>query len=489
VGLYGSMATTSSADADVLATATDRPPALDDRALFGHPRGLALLFLVEMWERFSYYGMRALLVLYLVHVMRWQDARADNLYGTYTMLAWLMPLAGGYAADRFIGTRRSLVIGALIIAAGDFVLAVQTTPTFYLALVLIVIGTGFFKPNVSTMVGQLYPPGDGRRDSGFTIFYMGINVGALLAPVVCGWLAQSETMRQAMIHAGLNPARSWSWGFAAPGVGMLLGLALYLWFRERYLPGIGLPPSALEAPTARRSGTRDPSPARAPSLTRAEWRRILALLLMFFFVVFFWTVYEQAGTSLNLFADRYVNLHVGSSTIPSSWFQSAQALYVILLGPVFAYLWRRLRDANHEPSTRSKMALGLILIGLGCIFMIYAGHAVDACVGQGAASCAVLSPAWLMLFYLFSVLGELCVSPVGLSYVTKVAPVRYVAFLMGAWFLTNAAANKLAGSLAALGSHLSQAEFFTILLIISVAAGLLLFACVPLLKRLTAGAD
>jgi proton-dependent oligopeptide transporter, POT family len=482
---------TTSADVDILTTAGDRPPALDDRALFGHPRGLALLFLVEMWERFSYYGMRALLVLYLVHVLRWQDARADNLYGWYTMLVWLTPLAGGYLADQMIGTRRSLVIGALIIAAGDFVLALQTVPTFYLALALVVIGTGFFKPNVSTMVGQLYRPGDGRRDAGFTIFYMGINLGAFFAPLACGWLAQSDTMRDALARAGMDPNRSWSWGFALPGVGMLLGLALFLWFRDRYLPGIGLPQSHQNGAgpaSAGRATTAAPHHGAA-TLTRDEWRRILALLVMFFFVVFFWTVYEQAGTSLNLFADRYVDLHVGGSTIPSSWFQAAQPLFVIVLAPVFAYLWRRLREVRLEPSTRLKMALGLALIGVGCLFLITAGHAVDACVGRHATSCAVLSPAWLTLFYLFSVLGELCVSPVGLSYVTKVAPARYVAFLMGAWFLTNAAANKIAGGLAALGSQLSQAEFFTILFVMSLAAAVLLCACIPWLKRLTSGAD
>jgi POT family proton-dependent oligopeptide transporter len=481
---------TTSPDANVLATATDRPPALDDTALFGHPRGLALLFLVEMWERFSYYGMRALLVLYLVHVMRWQDARADNLYGWYTMLVWLTPLAGGYFADQFIGTRRSLVIGALIIAAGDFVLAVQTVPTFYLALTLVVIGTGFFKPNVSTMVGQLYRPGDGRRDAGFTIFYMGINLGAFFAPLACGWLAQSDTVRDALLHAGMNPELSWSWGFALPGVGMLLGLCLFLWFRDRYLPGIGvLQFHQTAAGTGGAGHSTSSAPSANPKLTREEWRRILALLVMFFFVVFFWTVYEQAGTSLNLFADRYVNRHFGNSTMPSSWFQATQAMFVITLAPVFAYLWRRLRQYNLEPSTRLKMALGLALIGVGCVFLIDAGHVVDACLGRHATSCAVLSPAWLTLFYLFSVLGELCVSPVGLSYVTKVAPARYVAFLMGAWFLTNAAANKIAGGLAAIGSQMSQAEFFTILCVMSLVAAVLLCACIPWLKRLTAGAD
>src|SRR5579862_7635753 len=220
------MAIPTSVDGDVLAAATDRPPALDDRALLGHPRGLGLLFLIEMWERFSYYGMRAILVLYLVHVLKWRDADADNLYGWYTMGAFLTPLFGGYLADRFIGTRRSLVVGGIVIASGHFVLALDTLTTFYIGLVLVVIGTGFFKPNVSTMVGQLYRPGDARRDAGFTIFYMGINLGGFFAQLVCGGLAQSPLVQRALRNSGLDPARSWSWGFAAAGVGMLLGLGL-----------------------------------------------------------------------------------------------------------------------------------------------------------------------------------------------------------------------------------------------------------------------
>lgn len=214
-----------SAVVDVAAVTTDRPPALNDTALMGHPRGLGLLFLVEMWERFSYYGMRALLVLYLVNFLKWSDGDAARLYGTYTSLVYLTPLIGGYLADRFIGTRRSLVIGSIVIAAGHFCLAFQSMTTFYIGLTLIIIGTGFFKPNVSTMVGQMYREGDTRRDAGFTIFYMGVNLGGFLAPLVCGYLGQRV---------------GWHYGFAAAGVGMLLGLGIYLWGRDKYLPGIGL---------------------------------------------------------------------------------------------------------------------------------------------------------------------------------------------------------------------------------------------------------
>jgi proton-dependent oligopeptide transporter, POT family len=487
------MTAPSSADASRGGTAPDRAAALDDRAFFGHPRGLSLLFLIEMWERFSYYGMRALLVLYMVHVLKWTDARADNLYGSYTGLTFLTPLFGGYLADKWIGTRRSLVIGGVIIAAGHFVLALDSMLSFYIGLGLVVLGTGFFKPNVSTMVGQLYPQGDQRRDAGFTIFYMGINLGAFIAPFVCGYLAQSEGFHATLVSAGLNPARSWSWGFGAAGVGMLCGLGLYLWLRDRYLPGIGvrarMGTHAGSAASTAGSGAAERGEGAHPVLTADEWRRVGALLLMFLFVACFWLVYEQGGSSLNLFADRYTDLRVGGSVVPSSYFQSAQPLFVILLAPLFAFLWSRLRKAGHEPSTPAKMVLGLALLAVGCLFLLGGGRAVDACLGANAATaCAVASPAWLTLFYLFSVFGELCVSPVGLSYVTKVAPARYVAFLMGAWFLTNSSGLKLAGFVASLAPRMpSQVAFFTIPLVVAATAAVLLFLCVPWLKRLTAG--
>jgi POT family proton-dependent oligopeptide transporter len=441
--------------------------AIDDTGLFGHPRGLALLFVVEMWERFSFYGMRALLVLYMVHVLGWPDDRADHLYGLYMGAVYLTPLLGGWLADRFIGTRRSLVIGGLIIAAGHFVLAVPNLSTFYPGLILVVIGTGFFKPNVSTMVGQLYRAGDPRRDAGFTIFYMGINLGGFIAPLICGYLGQRV---------------GWHYGFGAAGVGMLLGLAAYLIFRARYLPGIGVT-------TARQQATA--TGHHGQPLTAAEWRRIAALAIVFVLVAFFWASYEQGGSSLNLFADRYTDLHLGTRTIPSSWFQSAQPMFVLLLAPVFAFIWRWLSARHAEPSTAFKMALGLALLGGGYGFMVVGGRIADACVAtHPGGGCAVVSPFWLTTTYLFTVLGELCVSPVGLSYVTKVAPARLASLLMGGFFLTNAAGNYLAGFLAGLTVRIpAQGTFFLIFLVMSLAAAAVAFACVPLLNRLTGLTD
>jgi len=506
---------------DVGAVTMDRPPALDDRAMFGHPRGLGLLFIVEMWERFSYYGMRALLVLYLVNALNWSDGDAARLYGAYTGLVYLTPLIGGYLADRLIGTRRSLVIGGIIIALGHFALAfgpgaavdgvalknVGELMPFYIGLALVVIGTGFFKPNVSTMVGQVYRQGDPRRDSGFTIFYMGINLGAFLAPLVCGYLGQRI---------------GWHYGFGAAGVGMVLGLIIYMWGRDKYLPGIGLharhDPSNAAAVAAESIeepwnpwivsagatigaglvflGAGDIHPldltirmaiagmgvaaaALAISGTRGEERnRVIALFIVVFFVIFFWMAFEQAGSSMNLFADRHTNTNVGGFDIPSSWFQSMNPMFILIFAPVFAILWTILERRGKEPSTAVKMVLGLVLLGIGFLFLVFAGRYVD----RGMQVSAL----WLTLAYLFHTLGEICLSPVGLSYVTKVAPYKFASLLMGAWFLANAAANYLGGWLAAQTDTItSQAQFFSIPVATSFGAAFLLLLLVPLLKRLT----
>ncbi len=506
-----------------VATAADRPPVLDDRWLFGHPRALGLIFVVEMWERFSYYGMRSLLVLYLVNALHWDGARATGLYGTYTMAVYLSALPGGYLADRWIGTRRSLVLGGVLIAAGHFSLAFPGMTMFYAGLALIVAGTGFFKPNSSTIVGQMYRPGDPRRDGGFTIFYMGVNVGAALGPLACGWLAQGGSF-------------GWHWGFAAAGVGMVAGLAVYLWGRDRYLPGIGL---GVERGTAREAaretgakttlhgaigaaagavvalllGGASPIAGLFGAVVGAtlgitflgthgdERKRVIALFIVVFFVISFWSGYEQAGSSMNLFADKYTDLRVGSFDVPSSWFQSVNPIAILVFAPLFAALWQWLGPRGKEPSTPLKMVLGLFLLGVGFLFLLAGGRRADAGV--------LVSPMWLVLAYLLHTLGELCLSPVGLSYVTKLAPARFAALLMGAWYLSNAAGQKIAGALAGLmplpgqahpetasglGGFLQRvsaanAGFWSIFVVSSFAAAALMVLFVPLLKRLAAGAD
>jgi POT family proton-dependent oligopeptide transporter len=426
----------------------------EDKTLFGHPRGLSLLFLVEMWERFSYYGMRALLVLYLVNALKWDTARATNLYGTYTSLAYLTPLFGGYLADRLLGTRRSLVIGGVLIALGHFSLAVQGMATFYLGLALVIIGTGFFKPNVSTMVGQLYAEGDPRRDGGFTLFYMGINLGAFIAPLICGYLGERV---------------GWHYGFGAAGVGMVFGLSLYLWGRNKYLPGIGF-----AAP--RRPADDVPQTAAKSDDDR---RRIIALVIVVLFVVAFWAAYDQNGSSMNLFADKATNRAFGSSVIPASWFQSVNPGFILLLAPFFALLWRRLQLSGREPSTPMKMVIGLALLGFGFVFMVIAGRRADAGI--------LVSPLWLVVAYFFHTTGELCLSPVGLSYVTKVAPARFASVLMAGWFLANSAGDKIAGMVAGLYGQISTSSFFMIFVVSSVVASGLLYLLVPRINRLTAG--
>jgi POT family proton-dependent oligopeptide transporter len=507
---------------DVATTATDRPPVLDDRSLLGHPRGLGLLFITEMWERFSYYGMRAILVLYLVNYLEWDTAKATGLYGTYMMLVYLTPMIGGYIADRFIGTRRSLVLGGAIISLGHFALAFPGMTMFYTGLGLIIVGTGFFKPNVSTMVGQIYREGDERRDAGFTIFYMGINLGAFLGPIICGYLAQT-------------PGYGWHWGFAAAGVGMVIGLIVYVMLRDRYLPGIGVAPErrepdrSEEAMAASRAAMINGisgavlgaligwfggdgsvlglamgaviGAALAVTILGSqgeERKRVIALFIVVFFVVFFWSAYEQTGSSMNLFADRNTDLQVGSFRIPSSWFQSVNPFVILIFAPIFAWMWVRLGRRHREPATALKMVLGLVLLGVGFLFMMEGGRRADG--------GALVSPFWLVAAYTFHTWGELCLSPVGLSYVTKVAPVRFASLLMGVWFLANAAAGKLSGWIAGytpvpgsppaeiasgLGGFIQRVSqtyfgFYSIFVVSSFVAAMLMLLFVPLLKRLTA---
>src|SRR5881628_1744870 len=392
--------------------------AESDRGFFGHPRGLSTLFFTEMWERFSYYGMRAFLILYMVAPataggLGFADADAASIYGTYTGSAWAAAIGGVFIADRFLGQYRSVLIGGIIIAAGHFTLAFKALPFFYTGLSLIVIGTGLLKPNVSTLVGSLYEQGDDRRDAGFSIFYMGINLGAFLGPIVAGYLAQQV---------------DWHLGFACAGVGMTLGLVQYVIRRRRLEPGI-----------ARLAARPDPAAPAAEGVTggftATDWKRIVAVVVFFLFAALFWGAYEQAGSTLNLFADRYVRLELLGIKLYASWFVSIQAAFVILLSPIFAWLWVKL--GPRQPSSPAKFALALLFVGVAFVLLIPAGSL--------AQSGVKVSPLWLVAAYFIQELGELCLSPVGLSLVTKLAPVRFVSLVMGIFFLSNAAGNWLAG--------------------------------------------
>jgi POT family proton-dependent oligopeptide transporter len=436
-----------------------------ERGFFGHPRGLSTLFFTEMWERFSYYGMRAFLILYMTAPVAagglgFADADAASIYGTYTGSVWGAAILGGIVADRFLGQYRSVLVGGIIIALGHFTLAFRPLPFFYTGLALIVVGTGLLKPNVSTLVGSLYAPGDSRRDAGFSIFYMGINLGAFIGPLIAGYLAQRV---------------DWHLGFASAGVGMALGLTQYIAGKRRLQPALerlAAQPRP-EVPTAAHAGTGEGS---GWSFTAAEWKRIGAIVVFFLVAILFWGAYEQAGSTLNLFADRYTRLEVGGLSFPSSWFQSVQPIFVIMLAPVFAWFWMWL--GPREPSVSAKFALGLLFMGLSFLVLVPAGAMAQA--GEGMR----VSPWWLIAAYGISELGELCLSPVGLSAVTKLSPARIVGLMMGVWFLSNAFGNKLAGWAAGFFSTMPLESLFGVVAVVLLGASLVMFALVIPLRRL-----
>jgi POT family proton-dependent oligopeptide transporter len=423
----------------------------------GHPRGLFLLFMTEMWERFSYYGMRALLVLYAVAAtnavnpgLGWDNAQALTLYAWYTGLVYFTPLFGGWLADNFIGQRKAVIIGGLVMAFGQFSLASplgimgvspawsldslgiafpETPTSFYVGLLLLVIGNGFFKPNISTMVGDLYQQGDARRDGAFTIFYMGINLGAFLAPLVCSTL-------------GEDPAYGWRVGFLAAGVGMLLSVVIQLAFAQRYIGDIGREPAA--ARSLKLAGGH-----KVP-LTPDERDRLRVIFVIFVFVVMFWAAFEQAGGLMNLFADQYTDREVGSFTVPTGWFQSLNPLFIVLLAPFFSMLWSKLGTSGRNPKTPVKMYIGLLQVALGFIFLVVAVFEMQRTADMKSGMI------WLVLGYLFHTTGELCISPVGLSMVTKLAPLRLGSLMMGVWFMINFVANTLAGYIGAFSEHMGE---------------------------------
>ena len=446
-----------------MATTTNPPEVksegtLDRSGIAGHPAGLTTLFLTEMWERFSYYGMRALLTLYMAAALEqgglgFSDATATSIYGTYTMFAFMTPLVGGWIADRFLGARRAVLWGGIIIAVGHFSMALSSLPGFYAGLVLICGGTGLLKGNISTMVGGLYSEDDPRRDSGFSIFYMGINLGALLAPFVCGYLGQRI---------------GWHVGFAAAGVGMTLGLVQYVYHRKR-LEHVGARPVARKA--------SEPVAPKA-KLSREEIRRLVVVFLLCCFSVIFFMILEQSGSSYTLFADRHTNNTFLGFNFPSSWFQSAGPTFVVLLAPPLSWLW--IRMGKRQPSSPAKFSMGLVFVGLGTLILAFGANLT----GGGVK----VSPMWLISLYLVQTVGELCLSPVGLSTTTKLAPVRMVGLMMGVWFLSISMGSKLAGFMAGFykDDPGSMFRLFGGLALIGVVSGLLMAVLVPSIKKLTA---
>jgi POT family proton-dependent oligopeptide transporter len=438
-------------------------PAADTAGWAGHPRGLTTLFFTEMWERFSYYGMRAFLILYMTAPVAagglgFTDREAGSVYGTYTGSVWLAAIGGGIIADRFLGAYRSVLWGGIIIALGHFTLAIESLTAFYAGLALIVIGTGLLKPNATTMVGSLYDANDARRDAGFSIFYMGINLGAFIGPLVAGGLAQ-----------GVN----WHVGFACAGVGMTLGLVQYVLGKKRLEPAIQRIAAAQAAPAA------PGAPQGSWRFTATEWKRISAIVMFFLFAAIFWAAYEQAASTLNLFVERYANRNLLGFTIPTSWYVSIQAMFVILLAPAFAWLWIRL--GPREPTTPVKFTLGLLFVGLSFVLLFPAGAMAQSAEGVRVSSL------WLFGAYFLQVVGELCLSPVGNSVVTKLAPPRIVGMMMGVWFLAIAVGNKLAGWVAGFTSTVPLTTLFGAVAGATLGAAVILFLLVRPIQRLMVG--
>jgi len=451
------------------------------RGFAGHPSGLATLFFTEMWERFSYYGMRAFLILYMVAPasqggLGFADADAASAYGAYTGAVWGAAIFGGLVADRLLGQYRTVLVGGVIIALGHFVLAFRDLTFFYAGLVCIVVGTGLLKPNVSTLVGSLYAPGDPRRDAGFSIFYMGINLGGFTGPLIAGYLAQRV---------------DWHVGFAAAGVGMTFGLIQYVLGKRKLQAALDrlaaqATAQAAQATTEARpaagatgGGAADETRRGLLGFTTHEWQRIGAIVILFLFASLFWGSFEQAGSTLNLFADRYTRLSLFGFEFPSSWLQSVQPIFVILLAPIFAWLWLRL--GSREPSSPAKFAWGLFFAGLGFLILMPAGAMAQS--GEGIR----VSPWWLIAVYFLTEVGEMCLSPVGLSAITKLAPVRILGLMMGVWFLSNALGNTLAGWTAGFFSTLPLDRLFGAVAAVSFGAAFILFLLIKPLRRLMGG--
>ncbi|MGH9869088.1 MAG: peptide MFS transporter [Candidatus Polarisedimenticolia bacterium] len=444
-------------------------PEMDTRGWGGHPRGLSTLFFTEMWERFSYYGMRAFLMLYMVTPaaqggLGFDVPRAGSIYGTYTGSAWLATIGGGIIADRFLGAYRSVLVGGIIIALGHFTLAFRDLTFFYGGLALIAIGTGLLKPNATTLLGTLYGEQDRRRDAGFSIFYSGINIGAFSGPIIAGALAERV---------------DWHLGFACAGVGMTAGLVQYVLSRDRLRHASDRASKERAAAQAMLSAQAATGGSRVLGFTITEWKRMAVVFVFFVFAALFWAAYEQASSTLALFADRNTNRTAFGWAVPASWFVSIQALFVILLAPVFAWLWVRLKD--REPSTPAKFAIGLLFAGLSFVLLMPAGAMV-----QGADAVKV-SAMWLVAAYFLQVIGELCLSPVGNSVVTKLAPVRVVGMMMGLWFLSIAAGNKLAGWLAGISASVSLTTLFGWVAAVTIGASLVLFLIIKPIRRLMSG--
>ncbi len=497
------------------------PPAFppgDETAFFGHPRGLSTLFLTEMWERFSYYGMRALLVLFMTAPLTGTNpglafavGKSTAIYGIYTAMVYLVALPGGWVADQVWGQRRAVFVGGCIIAAGHFSMAIPIIETFYLGLALIVIGTGLLKPNVSTMVGELYPEGGARRDAGFSVFYMGINLGAFLGTLICGYIGE-----------GVN----FHWGFSLAGIGMVAGLIQYQ-LGGRHLGPAGLlksdePAKVISARNNRfltmsaigiavlglfayamGSGLLPITISQlaqglassifivsgiffvylfvAGGLTPVEKKRLVVIIWLYLLSAVFWAGFEQAGSSMNLFGRDLTDRFVGGWEMPASWLQNVNPILIVVLAPLFGVLWTSLAAKHANPSVGVKFALGLVGVAMG--FFVLAWGAANVSDTNKA------SMVWLIMTYFLHTSGELCLSPVGLSSMTKLAPAGRTGQMMGVWFIGAALGNVVAGLFAGRLEELPPSELFWNVGIFAGVAAVIALAVSPVVKKLTVGAE
>jgi POT family proton-dependent oligopeptide transporter len=502
-------------------------PQSTDTAFFGHPRGLSTLFFTEMWERFSFYGLRAVVILFMTAAVTdgglgWGIGKAGAIYGTYASLVYMLSLPGGWVADKLIGLRRAVLLGGIFIMLGQLTLAIPGSAFFFPGLGLIIIGTGLLKPNVSVIVGELYPTADVRRDAGFSIFYMGINLGATIAPLIVGGLAQAPAFRTLLTSWGLNPLNAWHWGFGVGAAGMLFGTIQFR-LGWRHLGDAGAKPSvapdsaegkaawrtariagilglvligALVVLTTRGTWTAEGVAEAFPYLfgivvvaffiwlftmgqwTRDERKRLIVVLVLFVAASIFWSAFEQAPSTLNIFARDSTRHSILGWTFPSSWLQSVNSIFIILLAPVFAWIWIKL--GPRDPSSPTKFGFGLLFTGLGFLVLVFAA--------QAAAGGQLVSPMWLVATYLLHTVGELCLSPVGLSSMTKLAPDRVKGMIMGVWFLAASAGNLIAGNVTKLYGSLTVPQLFGAVALFCFVPAIVMFLLVAPIRRMLARA-
>jgi POT family proton-dependent oligopeptide transporter len=499
-----------------------------DRSFFGHPRGLSTLYFSEMWERFSYYGMRAFLILYMGTAVSMgglglDTATAAVIYGVYTSSVYLANIPGGWLADRVFGQRKAVLYGGILIAAGHYALAIPASVTFYVGLLLVVLGTGLLKPNISVIVGQLYSQEDVRRDAAFSLFYQGINLGAFLGPIITGFLVQSAWFRTTITGWGMDPNSAWHWGFGAAGVGMTLGLIQYV-LGWKYLGTAGLRPPTASSPeefarakrqattyigigalvfillgTAIGMGAVEVTRERVTTVfsillitvtvgifgslfARKDWtpverRRLYMIGVYFVAASLFWGVFEQAGSTLNLFALERTNNVAFGSAFPSTWWQSVNAVLIFIFAPVFALVWVKL--GKGQASTPTKFAIGLVGVGLGFLYLVPGA--------QMTLDGTRVGVSWLFMVYLIHTLAELFLSPVGLSAMTKLAPRPIVSLVMGIWFLGAAVGNFLAGQAASFYEELPMPTLLTAVAVLPMALGVAMFVFRKKLTNLQGG--